>query len=119
MLLCEGMSQCGSGCVVDHTSLALLLIALGVGAIVKYKAIKAAKCQMFGKVVGWIIMAVAALGIVCSVKCAYKAKGCHETKKECHDCDEGKEKGGMKYHEGMQLPPGHPNISNMPAPATK
>lgn len=115
------MMLCAGGCGIDHSTIALLLIALGVGAIVKYKAIRAAKCQMFGKIVGWIIMAVAVLGIICTVKCAYKAQSCHDTKmkKECHGCDDDKEKDKMKYHEGTQLPPGHPNISNMTAPASK
>lgn len=123
MLLCGmGMeSGCGMQCGINHASLALLLIALGVGALVKYKAIKASSCQTGGKVLGYFIMIVAALGLVCTGLCAYKSKSCHETKakKACHDCDDDKEKGKTKYHEGMQLPPGHPNISDMAAPASK
>ena len=118
MLCGMGMgSGCGMECGINHASLALLLIALGVGAMVKYKAMKATSCQTGGKVVAYFIMIVAALGLVCTAVCAYKARSCHEMKKECHDCDEGKEKSKGKYHEGMQLPPGHPNISDMHAPS--
>lgn len=114
MMLCEGMSKCCSGCGVDHSTLALLLIALGIGAIVKYKAIKASSCQMLGKAVGFAIMIAAVLGLICSIHCAYKSRSCHSEKKACHDCKEGKEKG--KSMEGMQLPPGHPDISTLKAP---
>lgn len=118
MLCGMGMeSGCGMQGGINHASLALLLIALGVGALVKYKAMTASACQKGGKILGYFIMIVAALGLVCSGVCAYKARSCHsdKAKKACHDCDEGKEK--SKYQEGMQLPPGHPNISTMTAPA--
>jgi hypothetical protein len=124
MMLCGmGMaSDCGMQCGINHASLALLLIALGVGAMVKYKSMKAASCQTGGKILGYFIMIVAALGLVCTAMCAYKSKSCHETKakKECHDCDD-KDKSKNKYHEGMQLPPGHPSVDSlkMPAPETK
>ncbi len=115
MLLDCGMgSGCCSGCGMDHSTLALLLIALGVGAMVKYKALKATSCQTGGKILGYFIMIVAAIGLACSAVCAYKSKSCHAEKKACHDCMEGKEKG--KPMEGMQLPPGHPDISTMKAP---
>ncbi|PIR20201.1 MAG: hypothetical protein COV45_07645 [Deltaproteobacteria bacterium CG11_big_fil_rev_8_21_14_0_20_47_16] len=93
------MMLCGMGwkmgcmsCGIDHSSLALLLIALGVGAIVKYKAIKATECKMGGKIIGYFIMIAAALGLVCTGVCAYKAKQCHEGKgcTRCHDKDDGK-----------------------------
>lgn len=118
MLLCGMESGCGMQGGINHASLALLLIALGVGALVKYKAIKATSCQTGGKILGYFIMIVAALGLVCSAVCTYKAQRCHDggaMKKGCHDYDEDK----TKYHEGMQLPPGHPSISNMTAPASK
>ncbi len=119
MLLDCGMGGGGMGCGIDHSSLALLLIALGIGAIVKYKAIKATSCQMFGKVVGMLIMIIATLGIICTLHCAYKARNCHDGKKACHEDMEE-----MKMPKGMPLPPGHPDITKMqapqaPAPAAK
>lgn len=115
MVLECGMLGCGGmGGGIDHSSLALLLIALGIGALVKYKAIKATSCQMFGKVVAYIIMIVATLGIICTLNCAYKARNCHTDKKPCHESDEGKDT--EKPMGGMQLPAGHPDISHMKMP---
>lgn len=98
----------------DPSSIALFLIALGIGAIVKYKAIKATSCQTFGKIVGYIIMIIATLGLICTATCAYKAHCGRADKKACHEGMDMKEKG--KSMEGMQLPPGHPDISTMKAP---
>lgn len=117
MVLDCGMMGAGGGMgdCMNHSSIALLLIALGIGAIVHYKAIKATCCQMLGKVLSYVIMIIAMMGLICSIHCAYKAHKCHDDKKACHEAGEGKEKG--KSMEGMQLPPGHPDISTMKAPA--
>lgn len=80
---------CGMGWKMGMglNSLALLLIALGIGAIVKFKAIKATECRNTGKAVGYFIMIVAALGIVFKGMCMYKCiAGCAKDKPGCHDC---------------------------------
>lgn len=59
-----------------HMATAFALIALGVGFMVRAKACEMECCRKCGKIIGWVIMIISALLLVClAVLCFMRVSG--------------------------------------------